>query len=422
MRPLVFGYDNFFREHDPMNNGYDAAVDAFQGDGVPGPVPMFTERPLSWFYQNVDSLRVESVADLYARKEPFVYELVTLGIAARFFGRPEFSDRISWRALHAIREGWACLMITSVFEGEPPTIFPDIHAMIDRLHIPASRVIFATSNLRIERKYVEWCAANRVADRMNVVATNYFLDIGPKQAQWWPNQYVTADEAFSNVDRPLHFLCFNRRPHTHRVTLASQLLRRGLTDRIALSFPSNKTLGYHAVPPTMHAIFPEIEDDVQKLAAAAPLVVDREDFLTNFADCHVREPYLRTYVSIVSETLFFNTSDIMFFSEKIAKPIFNYHPFILVGAAGSLRVLRDLGFRTFDGFIDESYDEIEDDGFRMRAILDEVERLANLPLSAMARGYLLMEDRLRHNAAHAMRLPCSLATLLNRCRAVLYES
>ena len=45
-----------------------------------------------------------------------------------------------------------------------------------------------------------------------------------------------------------------------------------------------------------------------------------------------------------------------FVSEKIFKPIKNGQPFVVVGPRGTLQCLRDLGYRTFDYAIDNSYD------------------------------------------------------------------
>ena len=52
------------------------------------------------------------------------------------------------------------------------------------------------------------------------------------------------------------------------------------------------------------------------------------------------------------------------------------HPFILVGAWKSLWHLKKQGYKTFSPFIDESYDEIEDDFERLFAITREVVRLS----------------------------------------------
>jgi hypothetical protein len=60
----------------------------------------------------------------------------------------------------------------------------------------------------------------------------------------------------------------------------------------------------------------------------------------------------------------------MTLTEKTFKPIREMHPFINVGVPGSLRVIRDLGFKTFHDFWDESYDNEYDHRVRMKKIVD----------------------------------------------------
>ena len=69
--------------------------------------------------------------------------------------------------------------------------------------------------------------------------------------------------------------------------------------------------------------------------------------------------YANTWYSIITET---NNGDKdgVSLTEKIGRAFFAKRIFILVGAAGSLALLKKLGFRTFNTVIDESYDEIKD--------------------------------------------------------------
>lgn len=48
-----------------------------------------------------------------------------------------------------------------------------------------------------------------------------------------------------------------------------------------------------------------------------------------------------------------------FITEKTYKPIANYHPFMVCGMTGTLQVLKDSGFQTFEHMFDESYDQVE---------------------------------------------------------------
>jgi len=67
--------------------------------------------------------------------------------------------------------------------------------------------------------------------------------------------------------------------------------------------------------------------------------------------------YNQSYYSIVAETS--DHSTYSQFTEKVAKPIIGRRPFVVFAGYRYLRNLRRLGFKTFNGIIDESYDEIE---------------------------------------------------------------
>ena len=64
-------------------------------------------------------------------------------------------------------------------------------------------------------------------------------------------------------------------------------------------------------------------------------------------------------------------------SEKVFKPISTKRLFIYVGAAHSLKLLKNLGFETFSSYINEEYDSIEDPAKRMSAIETEIENYVN---------------------------------------------
>lgn len=77
--------------------------------------------------------------------------------------------------------------------------------------------------------------------------------------------------------------------------------------------------------------------------------------------------YAQCWFDIVLETLFDDTR--LHLTEKILRPIACGKPFILAATQGSLQYLRDYGFHTFDGIIDESYDLESDPIKRLEAII-----------------------------------------------------
>ena len=87
--------------------------------------------------------------------------------------------------------------------------------------------------------------------------------------------------------------------------------------------------------------------------------------------------YKKTNWCIVAETNY--QSEFVFFTEKIAKPIMAKMPFIIVGNPFSLQVLHYLGFKTFDGIIDEGYDKITNLYSRVDRIASLIDNLTHDP-------------------------------------------
>jgi len=83
--------------------------------------------------------------------------------------------------------------------------------------------------------------------------------------------------------------------------------------------------------------------------------------------------YNQTAYSLVCETNFDN--QFVFLTEKTVKPILARRLFITLGNQYHLAALRRLGFRTFDGIIDESYDTMELYNERHLAALEQLKWL-----------------------------------------------
>jgi hypothetical protein len=65
-----------------------------------------------------------------------------------------------------------------------------------------------------------------------------------------------------------------------------------------------------------------------------------------------------------------------FLTEKTFKCLKHGHPFVLFAPANSLQALRDMGYRTFDSAIDNSYDTVTDNTERYLAAMRTVQQLA----------------------------------------------
>lgn len=120
--------------------------------------------------------------------------------------------------------------------------------------------------------------------------------------------------------------------------------------------------------------------------------------------------YENSYFSVVTETIFYDVFNSppsyighvpalagKMITEKTYKSIAMKHPFILLARPFTLQMLRDRGYKTFNSFIDESYDEIVDDTLRLKAVADEINRLAKSDLVKFTHH---VKDIVEYNAKH----------------------
>jgi len=101
---------------------------------------------------------------------------------------------------------------------------------------------------------------------------------------------------------------------------------------------------------------------------------------------------------VVTETVYFLPK--LHLTEKIFKPIVARRPFILVAAPGNLAYLKSYGFRTFDRWIDESYDLEEDHYIRIEKITAEIAKLCALSPVELKQMHAEMQEVLEYNFNH----------------------
>ena len=104
------------------------------------------------------------------------------------------------------------------------------------------------------------------------------------------------------------------------------------------------------------------------------------------------------FLQVVTETIFEYPHNS--YSEKTWRPIVNLRPFVIVGVPGSLDNLKDLGFKTFNKWWNESYDNLVDSIDRLLAIVDIIEYIANKPTHKLQKFLIDMHPVLMHNRNH----------------------
>ena len=102
--------------------------------------------------------------------------------------------------------------------------------------------------------------------------------------------------------------------------------------------------------------------------------------------------YDQTCFSMVLESIVDPpVNNTVFITEKTYKPIAFRHPFVIMGQPGSLKLLKSLGFETFENMFDESYDTEPDWLKRLDCLVNIVQQFNKQPYDT------LTEQKLRHN-------------------------
>jgi hypothetical protein len=130
--------------------------------------------------------------------------------------------------------------------------------------------------------------------------------------------------------------------------------------------------------------------------AAAPMIIDDVEYAS--ASAFIPDYFYTALWNIVTETNFYDEK--LHLTEKIFKPIVTKRPFILVSSPGNLAYLKSYGFKTFDKWIDESYDCESDHDLRLKMIVHEIKKLCRLSESELDKMYQEMQSVLEYNHRH----------------------
>lgn len=221
-----------------------------------------------------------------------------------------------------------------------------IDSWINELQLPHENVYYIHGNLLIDE----------VRKQRGLKFKCYPISIFDS---WVDFKIVKQVIDFKPKDNKNLILSYNRKPRPHRVYLVKELIKYGLFDRGKIS------LG--------HFEFDEEEQpaDFEEISKMTPILIDRTLDINWAPNIEVSD-FEDTFISIVTETLV--DESVLFISEKIWKPIVLGHPFLIMGNVGTLTYLKSLGFKTYDRWIDESYDQEIIHFKRVDMIVNEVNK------------------------------------------------
>ena len=408
---MIFAYD-FPKK---IGDGFDHWPETFNGlidlpkDTEPyyGPAPPSLIDLLSRFEIPFEILDSNTAI---TSTEPFYYILETQGPPEFWLGTEDGYENtllsgVSDEIIESTKKGQCKIILWSANEGYDPfqyKIFDSIYEDLQKYGIHLENFIYISGNLIIDTLHQTWGSLNGRGNLVKCIPFNNELYDSYEKMQ--PS--VIFDE--DSKDRDKYFLLLNRAPRIHRMALISWLHSKNLLENTLTSYPSEELAPYnfskriHLSRYFANHLFVDKFTKSDALQAwkdlekkHLPLIVDVDEWSTNHYGTSVDWLYSRTFFSVITESIFDDVS--LFLDEKVWKPIYNYHPFIILGCPNSLKKLKELGFKTFHPFINENYDSEFNHGKRMGMIVDEVERLCSMSFDELKTWYKELIPILKHN-------------------------
>lgn len=176
--------------------------------------------------------------------------------------------------------------------------------------------------------------------------------------------------------KPFSFDALLGRPRPSRVFIMDQIKKHGLESKIIKNIFSQGN--YNHCPMDQLPGFVWEDDYVYNNSKDVRHIncnINYHGAVTSLGNIIPISTYNQTAFSILSETE--HNNSVYMLTEKTAKVTLGRRVFVAFAGQGFLQLLRDAGFRTFDGIIDESYDLIENDQDRWQAAFDQVIRLCD---------------------------------------------
>lgn len=211
--------------------------------------------------------------------------------------------------------------------------------------------------------------------------------------------------------------CFNVHAKPHRYGIVSEIIRNGMLDQSLISLQMNPEHAIHQgnvnldVFPDLYPDWLQVWRDHQHLL---PMLLNfsRDSFF--YVDTETLQILANSYLSVITETMYLNLENsqnldvsqispsyyAQFMTEKTTRTMLARHPFVIVSTPGFLKSMRMMGYQTFHPHIDESYDQIEDDQERMKAISALLKKFKDYTPADWHEFQESVKPILKHNVQH----------------------
>jgi hypothetical protein len=273
----------------------------------------------------------------------------------------------------------ACFQIPYPYDSNIDTLIDQVYAHADLVIVLGSELHTITVDFirRYDRPKMRWFLCGRLTPPLLHGRTYPFLDWFTTTVHFYKNvRPTTLYQLDPYTPKPLMFDALLGRKKHHRDRAYNFIHDQGLANKGIVTYINTHDIDFQTATDAQWLWEQEGltgHDRVQ-------WTVEQVNYYGHSMSLSQVVPitiYNQTAYSLVCETNCDNDS--VFFTEKTVKPILARRLFVMVANRYSLAMLRDLGFRTFNTIIDESYDEIEHYPDRQYAALEQLKWLCSQP-------------------------------------------
>jgi hypothetical protein len=310
------------------------------------------------------------------------------------------------------------LVFDSSLEGVPhkQDVSLALHQVIDQLGAISGQCVYVTQDRQFDADYRAHCSSIGVAP-VTVMSHDYWVWDALKEYQSdGAAAYQQRMSAFRNRGplRRRKFLSMNRTPRPIKILFLLRLMRDGLWNDGFISFGGfrSKTAGPGKGRPSAEELekalpaFADLIADVapwlDRLDAVGRLLLGLEQHgwknidLTHASAAVDLAEYNESWFTVVTETEMRSRPSRI--TEKVIKPLVNFHPVLVLGNPQALKMIREYGFVTFDDLFDESYDDVWDPRERFEQVYRQVVQAARWSDDEWQRNEKRIEQKLLFNA------------------------
>jgi len=357
-----FKSNPYFLEISKLIN-YPESVDYSSGFNVP------------FWFDNSNQIEYKTVNSISDEKYFYIIPIYSLSAYVPYNSHIAISEKV----LNDIRNKQAYLLFTYENEGD--------------LYVPnlLDKFVKLVQDLNLSKDMVYVLHGDFSTDKFKDFPFSY----QPVNSfPWWLLSY-------KNISIPEYtpkylFNCYNRRPRDSRVIIMGLLHEADLLRNSIYSFGNNSRAYIEQVDSIYQTkLTTSTLEYLTNIANSSP---DSKDLINDNPAINLEtEHYQNTFLSLVNETLAEDQREAKFFSEKIYKPIVMEHPFILFSGYKNLEKFKEFGFKTFNKWWDESYDDEPNIIDRAKKIVSVLAKLNNLPDSQLVDLRKEMTPVLKHN-------------------------